>query len=73
MAMKKTVVVEATLGEKFRTESRIGKHALLIDQPPEAGGDDAGPNPLQYSLLFLGCCVLATPRWRAHGRSSSRL
>lgn len=62
MAMKKTVVVEATLGEKFHAESRIGKHALLIDQPPEAGGDDTGPNPLQYSLLSLAGCISAIGR-----------
>ena len=58
----KRVVVEATLGEKFLLESKIGKHTVCIDQPEAMGGTDAGPNPLEYFLLSLAGCISAIGR-----------
>ena len=58
----KTVVVEATLGEKFKLECKMGNHTIYIDQPPAAGGTDAGPNPLEVFLLSLAGCISAIGR-----------
>ncbi len=52
----KTVVVEASLGDKFKLESRIGRHTLYMDQPENSGGTDTGPTPLEYFLLSLAGC-----------------
>lgn len=54
---RKTVAVEAALGQGFAVESRMGRHSVRVDQPPEMGGEDKGPTPLQYYLLSLGACV----------------
>ncbi len=59
---KKTVVVEAKLGEGFAMESQIGNHVLRVDQPEAMGGTGTGPNPLQYFLLSLGGCIGAIAR-----------
>ncbi|HEY4719867.1 MAG: hypothetical protein U1B94_07525 [candidate division NC10 bacterium] len=36
---------------KFQHEILIGKHRVVADEPPDVGGDDAGPTP---QLLVLG-------------------
>ncbi|NLF31988.1 MAG: OsmC family protein [Planctomycetes bacterium] len=59
---KKSVVVEAKMGEGFWMESRMGEHVLHVDQPAAMGGTDKGPNPLQYFLLSLGGCIGAISR-----------
>ncbi len=57
MPAMKTVEVEAKLGERFTIESQIRGHKLFVDQPAAAGGQDAGPTPLEYLFLSLGGCV----------------
>ena len=42
MATVKHVAVEAHLGERFKIESTIGSHTLIVDQPKTGGGEDAG-------------------------------
>ena len=59
---KKTMVVEAQMGDGFAMESQMGKHLARIDQPAAMGGTDTGPNPLQYFLLSLGGCIGAIGR-----------
>lgn len=59
---KKTVVVEASMGEGFAMESQLGQHLIRVDQPQNAGGTDTGPNPLQYFLLSLAGCIGAIAR-----------
>jgi len=58
----KTVTIETVLGEKFKIESKIGKHTVYVDQPEAMGGTDAGPNPLQYFLLSLAGCISSIAR-----------
>jgi putative redox protein len=43
-------------------EQRIiaGKHVLVADEPDEACGGDAGPDPYQYLLAALGSCTSMT-------------
>lgn len=44
------------------TRSRAGKHEIVIDEPVSAGGNDLGPNPMQYLLSSLGGCFIAMGR-----------
>lgn len=62
MATIKQVRVEAHLGERFKIESKIGNHTLIVDQPKMGGGDDAGPTPLEYFFLSLAGCIATIGR-----------
>ncbi|MDK2857723.1 MAG: hypothetical protein PWQ29_126 [Verrucomicrobiota bacterium] len=53
----KTVKVEAVLDQKFKLESDIHGHRVVVDQPPAGGGTDAGPTPLDYLLVSLAGCI----------------
>ena len=47
----------------------IGPHELLADEPPEAGGADAGPNPYEFVMAALGACTSMTVRMYAERRN----
>ena len=49
------IVVSHTSGLTFAVQ--IGNHRLTVDQPRRAGGDDAGPSPLDLLGASLGACV----------------
>ena len=68
MAAKK-VRVEVKQGSGFRTECRVGKHIVIIDQPVAAGGTDEGPTPLDYQMVALGGCIVAIGRIIARQRN----
>ena len=42
---------------KRRFESEIRGHTLVVDQPLDSGGDDAGPTPPELLVASLGTCV----------------
>ncbi len=54
---KKTVSVESKLNDKFVIESDVRGHKVVIDQPTNAGGTDAGPTPLELVLVSLAGCI----------------
>lgn len=37
-----------------------GEHTLIADEPREAGGSDAGPDPYSFLLAALGACTSMT-------------
>ena len=38
----------------LRHEVRVGPHRLVADEPAAAGGEDAGPTPVELLLAALG-------------------
>jgi uncharacterized OsmC-like protein len=62
VATIKQVQVEAHLGDRFKIESKIGNHTLVVDQPKTGGGEDAGPTPLEYFFLSLAGCIATIGR-----------
>jgi putative redox protein len=51
----------ARRGEGFTHEVEIeGGHALVIDEPREAGGADAGPSPTRVVAAALAACTAIT-------------
>jgi putative redox protein len=54
------VTVTSTTG--YRGEVRAGRHTFVVDEGPEVGGDDEGPNPYQLVLAGLVQCTAATLR-----------
>jgi len=38
----------------LRQEVWVGPHQLVVDEPPEEGGNDAGPTPVELLLVALG-------------------
>src|SRR5919202_3736649 len=45
----------------LRNEVRYGAgHVLVTDEPADAGGEDAGPDPYTLLLAALGSCVSMT-------------
>jgi len=56
------VLVEELEGGGLRHTLRSGRHVLLGDLAPEAGGADAGPSPKELCMLSLGLCTSMTVR-----------
>ena len=45
----------------LKNEVRYGAdHKLITDEPAEAGGEDAGPDPYSLLLAALGSCISMT-------------
>jgi putative redox protein len=47
-------------GGSYRHEIEIGDHEVVSDEPAEAGGDDAGPNPQELLAASLASCSAIT-------------
>ena len=53
--------VTVTSLSNLRNEVRYGHdHTLFTDEPVEAGGEDAGPDPYTLVLAALGSCISMT-------------
>jgi uncharacterized OsmC-like protein len=46
-----------------------GSHTLVADEPTEAGGSDAGPDPYSFLLAALGACTSMTLQLYARHKS----
>jgi uncharacterized OsmC-like protein len=53
----KTVKIESKLDSKFKIESTVSGHQIVVDQPAAAGGSGAGPTPLEYLFVSLAGCI----------------
>ncbi len=59
---KKIVKVDAVQDCSFKMLATAGDHVLTIDQPVPMGGNNEGPNPLEYSLIAIAACIGAIGR-----------
>ncbi len=57
-----TMKVSTNIKQGFKTVVKASNHEFIIDQPTSAGGEDAGPNPLELFLSSLGACICAIGR-----------
>jgi hypothetical protein len=46
-----TLRATAHLVQNARLEGRIGRFNFVADEPPERGGEDSAPSPLEYFLI----------------------
>lgn len=53
-----------SMHEGLRVDLRVGRHRLVADEPPTAGGD-AGPNPFGLLASGLIACTAITARMYA--------
>ena len=58
-------VVARNTGPGYATTLSAGGHALVIDEPVAAGGDDSGPTPYDLLLGAVGACTAITVRMYA--------
>ena len=40
-----------------RTDARVGKHTVIVDEPKARGGTDQGPTPTQMMVISLASCI----------------
>ena len=52
--------VTVTSQSNLQNEVRYGERTLITDEPREAGGEDAGPDPYTLILGALGSCISMT-------------
>lgn len=52
--------VTVTSQANLQNEVRYGDHTFITDEPREAGGEDAGPDPYTLLLGALGSCISMT-------------
>jgi len=57
----KSVSVNTKIGQGFLIDSTVRQFHIKIDQPPP-GGNDEGPNPVEFLLLALGGCICTVGR-----------
>ena len=60
------IVVTHEGGMRFAAQVR--SHRVIVDQPERAGGDDAGPMPLELLGTALGTCIAFYVQQFLHAR-----
>ena len=53
------------LDEGFKTHITVGNHLLIVDEPLNDGGTDAGPSAKEMLVGALGSCVAVTVKMYA--------
>ncbi len=62
--------VVVTSLKNLQNQVRYGAgHTLITDEPIEAGGEDAGPDPYTLLLAALGSCISMTTRLYARRKA----
>jgi len=64
-----TIVIDETGVGPFQVEVKAGSATFLVDEPLQAGGDGAGPNPYDLLSAALGACTLMTVRLYARRKA----
>lgn len=64
--VRQPIVVTHEGGVRFVAQVR--SHRVLVDQPRHAGGDDAGPAPIELLGASLGTCVALYVQQFCHAR-----
>ena len=59
--MPRSVVVKSG-PSKYGQNISVGPHGIQVDEPPDVGGNDEGPNPYELLLAALGACTSMTVR-----------
>ncbi len=59
------VVDEVDGAEGYAHRARSGRHTWLVDEPPDVGGADTGPDPYAVLLSGLAACTSMTMRMYA--------
>ena len=54
--MNKTAAAKTTWKGNMQVAGEARDHTIVIDQPADMGGSDAGPNPIEALLIALGSC-----------------
>ena len=54
------IVVTRRSGQTYTTDMQIRQHELIADEPPEKGGEDLGPTPMELLLASLASCAAIT-------------
>lgn len=52
-----TISVRGTSESAARTRVRVRDFDLVVDEPPDLGGDNLGANPVEYILTGLAGCL----------------
>jgi putative redox protein len=56
----RTMRATARQRENFKHDVKAGSHVLTVDEPPQSGGDDAGPSPQELLAAALASCTAVT-------------
>ncbi len=51
--------------QRYKTDVSIRQFNFVIDEPPEADGQDLGPTPAEYLAAALGGCTAVTMKMYA--------